>query len=310
MRSCPILKVSPKPPFGKRPSRILPLLIVISAAWTGLGASTEEPEAPKILGRCTVAQLDAEPFSEWFRSGYHEYTPNAEVLERLRAVKTRDVQISVFFGTWCGDSRRELPRLLKLLQAMEIPDDRIELIGLDRTAAATKRSPGGEEQGLEIYRVPTVIVRRGGTEVGRIVEHPVLSLERDLLAILGEGSYQPAYASYPVVRGWLKQGLLTDPNVSPRGLAGKVRHLVTGETELAAPARVMLLRGDTVEAVKLFEVNCAIHRDSSICYERLAGALHEAGDPERARKAAERALRLNDDPDRVEALVELIGKAE
>lgn len=290
--------------------RILFLLVVMSAAWTGLGASTEEPDAPKIVGRCSVAQLDAEPFSEWFRGGYDEYAPNTGVLEVLRAIKTRDVQISVFFGTWCGDSRRELPRLLKLLDVLEIPDDRVELIGLDRTDAATKRSPGGEEQGLEIYRVPTVIVRRGGTEVGRIVEHPVRSLERDLLAILGDGSYEPAYPSYPVVRGWLKQGLLADPNVSSRGLASEVRHLVAGEGDLAAPARVMLSRGDTAEAVKLFEANCAIHRDSSICYERLAGALHKAGDHERARKAAERALRLNDDPDRIEALVELIGKTE
>ena len=56
-----------------------------------------------------------------------------------------------------------------------------------------------------------------------MVEHPVLSLERDLSAILQGGLYRPDYASYPIIRRWLREGLLSDENVSARGLAGQLR---------------------------------------------------------------------------------------
>ena len=285
---------------------IVHLLCALSVGWVDLGASAAEPEPPKLLGRCTAEQLDQEPFAEWFRSGYEEYAPNAEVLGALRRVEIDDLRVTVFFGTWCGDSRREVPRWLKLFEALEIPVDRVELVGVDNTGAAHKRSPDGEERGLEIYRVPTMLVRRGDTEIARVVEYPVLSIERDLLAILDGDPYEASYASYPVIRRWLHEGLLGDPNVGPRGLAGEIRHMVSGEGELTAAARVFLARGDTAESVKLFQVNCALHRDSSSCQARLADALLEAGDREGARDAAERALRLNEDPDQVESLVQLI----
>ena len=51
-------------------------------------------------------------------------------------------------------------------------------------------SPNGEEQGLEIGFVPTYIFFRNREEVGRIVENPMQSLEKDMLAILNDQSEQ------------------------------------------------------------------------------------------------------------------------
>ena len=163
--------------------------------------------------------------------------------------------------------------------------------------------------GFEIYRVPTLIVERDGREISRLVEHPVLSLERDLLAMLNGDDYEPSYAAYPIVRRWLSEGLLSDPNVSPSGLAKQLRPAINGEGDLAAAARVLQSRGDLVEAIKLFEVNCALHWESAGCHQRLASALLESGDRVNARKSAERALRYNDDPERLEELAELLTKA-
>jgi len=287
----------------------IPVLCSTLLAWAGCAAPVEEPDPPKLLGPITAEQLGQEPFSEWFASGHDGYAPNADVLEALRRVDTDDVDVSIFFGTWCGDSRREVPRWIKLFEAMDFPDDRLALIAVDGTKEATKRSPGGEERGLEVYRVPTVIVRRGGTEIARFVEHPALSIERDLLAILQGESYQPSYASYPTIRRWLDEGLLDDANISPRGLADQVRHIVAGEGELASAAGVLRSRGDVDQAIKLLEVNCELYRESSRCHERLAEALLEAGDRERAHEAAERALQLNDDPGRVESLTDLVQRS-
>jgi len=287
---------------------LLPLLFIAISVVLTLPAAAHDEEPPKLLGRCTAQQLDEEPFSEWSRKGYDDYTPNPVILEALRESDTTDLKLTVFFGTWCGDSRREVPRLLKVFDAMELPRASVELVAVDRTEEALKQSPGGEERDREIYRVPTVIVERGSKEISRLVEYPVLSLERDLLAILEGNAYAPSYASYPFIRRWLAEGLLADPNVSPWGLASQLRDKIEGEGELAAAARVLQSRGDLAEAVKLFEVNCALHRESSRSHARLARALLDAGDREQAHESAERALRMNDDPERAQELVELLER--
>jgi len=277
-------------------------VLVTIPAW-----AHDEPTA-ELLGRCTADQLEREPYADWFREGYDGYEPNRAILESLRRLGHEGVELTLFFGTWCGDSRREVPRMLKLLDEIDFSSERLRLIAVDNGEDALKRSPGGEEQGLEIWRVPTLVVVRRGREVSRIVEHPVLSLERDLLAILRGEDYRPSYRAYPVVRRWLAEGLLADDNVSPSGLAGEVRALVANEWELRAVARVLLSRGDVDEAVKLFETNRALYRRSSRCHADLAGALIRAGDPDEARRAAERAIRLNTEPEETESLIELLGR--
>jgi hypothetical protein len=56
-----------------------------------------------------------------------------------------------------------------------------------------KQSPEHEEAGRKILRVPTLIIESGGHEWGRIIELPVVSLERDLLRILRKDGYIPNY---------------------------------------------------------------------------------------------------------------------
>jgi len=294
-----------------RPRVIGPVLALLFLTLTRPAVATEadpSDEPPKLLGRCTVAQLDAPPFAEWYHDGYQDYASHPAVLRMLRTVDRRDVTLQLFFGTWCGDSRREVPRLVKLLDEMGFPREQLELVAVDAGEGKQKRSPGGEERGLEIYRVPTLIVRRGEQEIGRLVEFPVLSLERDLLAILIGTPPEPNYRSYPLVRRWRDEGLLDDENVSPWGLANDLRNLVASESELAAAADVLLDRGDVRAAVKLMQINCALYRESSRCSARLAEGLLRAGDAESAKEAAERALRLNTSPDRVQDLVALLGR--
>jgi thiol-disulfide isomerase/thioredoxin len=288
-----------------RAAGLIIMLLALSPAWS----APEEEEEQKLLGRITAEQLAVEPYSEWFDESYEEYTPNPVVVAELMEVDRAGLEITLFFGTWCGDSQREIPRLLRLFDTLELADDMLTVVAVDHVDGATKTSPTGEEKGLEVYRVPTVVVSRDGEEVARIVEHPVLSLERDLLAILSGEPYEPNYITYPTIRRWLEEGLLSDENVSPRGLAGQIRHEIRSEGELMSPAGVLMSRGETAEAVMLHRVNCALYPDSSRALGRLAEALQKVGENEEAREAAEEALRLNTDPRRVKELVELIEGA-
>jgi len=89
-------------------------------------------------------------------------------------------EVIVVLGTWCGDSRREVPRLWRALEvAGEVPFT-VRHIAVDRAKAA----PGGVLDGLDVHYVPTFIVRRGGAEVGRIVEGAAEGLEVALGALL------------------------------------------------------------------------------------------------------------------------------
>ena len=90
------------------------------------------------------------------------------------------VDFLVFFGTWCGDSKRELPHFLKIADQCGIDSSRIRLYGLDRS----KKSNDGLTDQYHIERVPTFIFLKNGGEVGRITERPNGTLEADILSIL------------------------------------------------------------------------------------------------------------------------------
>ena len=87
----------------------------------------------------------------------------------------------MFFGTWCTDTHRELPRLIKILEVAKYPENKIKLIAVNRK----KETPDGEDVLYNIKRVPTIIVKKYGREVGRIIEMPETGfLEQDLLNII------------------------------------------------------------------------------------------------------------------------------
>ncbi|MFI5251270.1 MAG: thioredoxin family protein [Bacteroidota bacterium] len=119
------------------------------------------------------------PAYAWFDTAYTAYQPNQEKLEQLSKMKD-SVDILVVYGTWCSDSRRELPHFFKIMDAIKFPADKISLIALDRS----KQLPPGIAQQHDITLVPTFIITYRGMEIGRIIESPKTSLEEDLPSML------------------------------------------------------------------------------------------------------------------------------
>ena len=93
-----------------------------------------------------------------------------------------EVSVLLFFGTWCHDSEREVPRLLKLLKTAGLSEDKLTLIALDYR----KREPEGRATEFNVRFTPTAIFMRDGEEVGRIVERPKTSLYEDIKAMFAE----------------------------------------------------------------------------------------------------------------------------
>ncbi len=128
-----------------------------------------------LYGRTTAEQLYFD-FPVW-KEVYNLYTPDQKAMKELRNL-TRPVKVKIFFGTWCKDSRKNVPRFFKVIEGMKNFD--VELVAVDRGLDAE-----GEETGkFNIQRVPTFIFLEKGHEIGRIIEHPVKSLEEDTVNIL------------------------------------------------------------------------------------------------------------------------------
>lgn len=142
-----------------------------------------------LLGEISPSELKKAPYSEWFVAGYESYTINDASVEGLKSLLD-GVHIKIFMGTWCSDSRREVPRLFKILDAVKFPSEDIQMIAVNRA----KTTPEHLEKGFDVLRVPTIIFYKDGEELGRIVEYPIASLEADMQKILSGAEYEHAYA--------------------------------------------------------------------------------------------------------------------
>ncbi|HEX6431602.1 MAG TPA: thioredoxin family protein [Niastella sp.] len=145
-----------------------------------------------LLGKSTRKRLAQPPFNDWFNKNYAGYSIDSNTANQIKPL-LKNKQFFLFMGTWCGDSRREVPRMYKILDYCQVKLSRIELINLNNSDTAYKQSPGHEERGLNILRVPTLLIYENGHEVGRVVESPVASLEKDMLAIVTGQPYEHRY---------------------------------------------------------------------------------------------------------------------
>lgn len=143
-----------------------------------------------LLGGVDREAFTKEPFSVWFNQEYDSYQTNAELIKEFKG-KLKGFRIEVFMGSWCEDSQREYPRLIKILDEAKFPKQRM----LTYAVNESKKSFYSEEIGKDIRFVPTIIFYKGGEEVGRIVESPVsASLEEDIMMIVNETPQTPNYS--------------------------------------------------------------------------------------------------------------------
>ncbi|MCC6396323.1 MAG: thioredoxin family protein [Bacteroidetes bacterium] len=140
----------------------------------GCGTVPVSQEKDVLVGKINRADLS----ERWLTS--HEQAPiDPPFVEMIRQAQ-EGVDVVVFIGTWCSDSRREVPRFLRIADEVGMDQTRYTLYALDRM----KSSPEGMEKTYVVDRVPTFIFLREGKEIGRIVESPRTTLEGDILTIL------------------------------------------------------------------------------------------------------------------------------
>lgn len=115
-----------------------------------------------------------------FKENADDFVPDPKAVASIKKIK-EPISIIMFLGTWCGDSQRESPKLLKLLDAAGNSRLSLTMYGVD----TRKDEGGGLAKKYRIERVPTIIFMKGNKELGRIVENPRDTMEADFLAIVG-----------------------------------------------------------------------------------------------------------------------------
>lgn len=142
-----------------------------------------------LLGGVDRQAFSQNPFNEWFAMEYDAYETNSAMIKDFRG-KLKRMRIEVFLGTWNEASKKEYPRLLKILDEAKFPEQRMVTYAVNENL----RSFYSEENGKDVRILPTIIFYRGGKEVGRIVESPVSgSLEEDILMIVNDIPLTPNY---------------------------------------------------------------------------------------------------------------------
>lgn len=134
-----------------------------------------------MLNECSREGLVEFPeFKASYDANYESYKVDSTTIASISKLM-KDKKIKVVLGTWCGDSKYQVPNFLKVMDAAKIDQDKVSFIAVD----GAKKAENGLLDGLDIQRVPTFIVTdKKGKEIGRIIEHPKKSLELDLIDIL------------------------------------------------------------------------------------------------------------------------------
>lgn len=245
---------------------------------------------PMLLGHCSVAELYREPYSKWYNTSFSNYKTDSNTIAQLgSALKGKTIE--VFLGTWCGDSQREVPRLVKILQQARFDTANLKLIFVDNTPGKYKQSPQHEEQGLFIFRVPTIVIY-GKSEMGRIVESPVVSLEKDLLTILQKQPYTP---NYKAGNYWHKEVARKSKPMSDaelQSLAVTMKPMTRAMGEINSLGYLVLYQKDYTQALNIFKLNTFMYPDNAGTYDSLAEGYAVSGDKEKAKYYYQKVLAM------------------
>ncbi|MBS9765921.1 MAG: hypothetical protein KGV44_00090 [Flavobacteriaceae bacterium] len=133
-------------------------------------------------------------YSKWYHKNYTKFHLSDK--SHHWSKKLNDVEVDIYLGTWCGDTKSLVPKFVKLWDELGLSRKKLKFVALYSGGTGKyKQSPNREEKGKGIFKVPTFIFKRNGKEISRIVEKPINNLEIDVAQIaLG-------YPSIPNYRG-------------------------------------------------------------------------------------------------------------
>ncbi len=283
---------------------LMPLVAIASLAWAPAQEANSSAaqdklqqshffKNPMLVGIVDSEDLQQDPFSEWFDSGYAQYEVQPEALAHLNeAMDDAGLSIEIFFGTWCHDSKREVPRVLRVLDDAQVPASRVTLYALSDNPGVFKMTPDGHEHELLVHRTATVVVLRDGVELGRLVEKPSATLEEDLVAILAKSPAPVPYGAESAIHALYRADDKAPVQAPTRAFLDELESLGDTDTLWHYAQYDLLFNGRPADAADVLHLFLTLHPDSALGYRLLAQAESDLGNTGAALFAIRRSLSL------------------
>tara|TARA_R110000787_G_scaffold70646_15_gene157113 strand:+ start:7250 stop:7765 length:516 start_codon:yes stop_codon:yes gene_type:complete len=164
------------------------LLLFICSIFAANGQAKQDNRG-NLIGYAQKSDFLKKQYKGWFEHQYKSYETDKKTIKKIKK-NLQGVSVLCFMGTWCGDSKRETPRFYKIMEEANFDFKRnFQLIALNRS----KKTTDNLQAGLNIIRVPTFIFYEKNKEIGRYVEYPRESMEKDILKILERKPYKHSY---------------------------------------------------------------------------------------------------------------------
>ena len=267
--------------------------------------TTDKKGNELLLGEISKSDLTKNTFNTWFSKNYDDYLVNKNITKQLKD-SLNQYEIKAFLGTWCGDSKLEVPRFYKVLEAAKFPENQLQVIAVNRTKDAYKQSPNHEEKGLNIHRVPTFIFYKNGKEINRIVEHPKETFERDIFNIATKNKYTPNYVAANYMHHLLSTKTIDSLKLEESVWVSRLAEFVKGSRELNTFGYSLLRSNQTEKAVYVFDLNTKIFPYKYNVYDSLGEAYFETKNYTEALKNFYKVLSLKPDDKNAVSMVEKI----
>lgn len=242
---------------------------------------------PMLFGQVTSETFMQEPFDEWFNKNTDEYKVDINPINKKVKKSLAKYDITIYMGTWCGDSRKEVPRMIKSLQALDYDMSRLKIQALNQYKQAKDR----KELGLNIHRVPTIIFFKNGKEKGRIVEHPINSIEQDINQLLTTNKYQQNYYGLDMLhKAIAKKGF---DELKNDKLVDQLKSLINEDYELYKYGVIYFRNNEYDKAFAIYDFNAKLFPYSDRPYQSKGISYYKLDELEKAKANLEEALRRN-----------------
>ncbi len=230
-------------------------------------------------------------FNKWYHKNYTNFHLSDK--EHHWSKNLKDVEVDIYLGTWCGDTKSLVPKFVKLWDELGLNREKLKFIALYSGGTGKyKQSPNREEKGKGIFRVPTFIFKKNGKEISRIVEKPVNDLEIDITQIaIGHPSI-PNYRSANYLFKILKTHSVQELKQNKKYIY-KAYRMKKSAGELNSLGYVYLDNNEIEKALYVLYYNTKFFPYEPNVYDSYAEALEKAGKTEEAIRNYERVLLLD-----------------
>lgn len=121
-----------------------------------------------LYGEINRAGLMTGQYKSWFDNAYAKYNLDKSVTDLIKAEHLEGITVKLLMGTWCGDSKRNVPVFFKFMDEIALKESHLQSWALD----LRKQGPNQEHVKYQVRRVPTIIFYRDDVEIGRFIERP------------------------------------------------------------------------------------------------------------------------------------------